>query len=171
MLLFHVFVTDAGWLYSVLSKIGLPHLAAASHNYLLPPTVSCSFLHPLSLHCSCFGESTLYPIPFALGRLYSGFAELLKCPLYHVSADELGTNPRELERELTMILDLAYNWGAILLLDKAVVFLEARMAQDIHRNALVSIFLRLLEVLPGYLDPSHTIFSRADRKSFSRMHS
>jgi AAA+ superfamily predicted ATPase len=74
-----------------------------------------------------------------------GIAELLQCPLLHISAGELGTNPRELERELTMILDLAHNWEAVLLLDKADVFLEARTAQDIHRNAQVSIFLKLLE--------------------------
>lgn len=68
-----------------------------------------------------------------------------------VSAGELGTSPRELEAFLQQILDLANRWQAVLLLDEADVFLEARTAQDIHRNALVSIFLRLLEYFQGIL--------------------
>jgi ATPase family associated with various cellular activities (AAA) len=80
-----------------------------------------------------------------------GIAELLKCPLYMVSAGELGTDPRVLERNLTDILDIAHAWGAVLLLDEADVFLEKRSIHDIHRNALVSIFLRLLEYFQGIL--------------------
>ena len=80
-----------------------------------------------------------------------GIAELLKCPLYTVSAGELGTDPRVLERSLTDILDIAHAWGAVLLLDEADVFLEKRSIHDIHRNALVSIFLRLLEYFQGIL--------------------
>ena len=68
-----------------------------------------------------------------------------------VSAGELGTNPRELETFLQQILDLANRWQAVLLLDEADVFLEARTSQDLHRNALVSIFLRLLEYFQGIL--------------------
>ena len=68
-----------------------------------------------------------------------------------VTAGELGTSPRELEAFLQQILDLANRWQAVLLLDEADVFLEARTAQDIHRNALVSIFLRLLEYFQGIL--------------------
>jgi ATPase family associated with various cellular activities (AAA) len=80
-----------------------------------------------------------------------GIAELLKCPLYMVSAGELGTDPRVLERNLTDILDIAHAWGAVLLLDEADIFLERRSIHDIHRNALVSIFLRLLEYFQGIL--------------------
>ena len=39
-----------------------------------------------------------------------GIAELLKRPLYMVSAGELGTHPRDLETELTKILDIAHTW-------------------------------------------------------------
>jgi hypothetical protein len=80
-----------------------------------------------------------------------GIAELLKCPLYMVSAGELGTDSRVLERTLTDILDIAHAWGAVLLLDEADVFLEKRSIHDIHRNALVSVFLRLLEYFQGIL--------------------
>lgn len=65
-----------------------------------------------------------------------GISELLRCPLYMVSAGELGTDPARLEHELQKILDIAHSWGAILLLDEADVFLEKREVHDIHRNAL-----------------------------------
>lgn len=80
-----------------------------------------------------------------------GISELLRCPLYMVSAGELGTDSRTLEGELQKILDIAHAWGAVLLLDEADVFLEKRTIQDIHRNALVSIFLRLLEYFQGII--------------------
>lgn len=80
-----------------------------------------------------------------------GISELLKCPLYAVSAGELGTDSRYLEQELQRILDICHTWGAILLLDEADVFLEKRNLQDVHRNALVSIFLRQLEYFQGIL--------------------
>lgn len=76
---------------------------------------------------------------------------MLQCPLYMASAGELGTEPRFLEVELQKILDICHSWGAILLLDEADVFLEKRNMQDIHRNALVSIFLRQLEYFQGIL--------------------
>ncbi|KAF9767973.1 hypothetical protein IL306_014795 [Fusarium sp. DS 682] len=65
-----------------------------------------------------------------------GIGELLQCPLYMVSAGELGTDSRFLEAELQKILDICHAWGAILLLDEADVFLEKRNMHDIHRNAL-----------------------------------
>lgn len=68
-----------------------------------------------------------------------------------VSAGDLGTDSRYLEAELQKILDICHAWGAILLLDEADVFLEKRNMHDIHRNALVSIFLRQLEYFQGIL--------------------
>ncbi|KAI4216084.1 MAG: hypothetical protein LQ351_001580 [Letrouitia transgressa] len=99
-----------------------------------------------------------------------GIAELLKCPLYMVSAGELGTNPRELEGELNKILDIAHSWGAVLLLDEADVFLEKRTIQDIHRNALVSIFLRLLEYFQGILFLTTNRVETFDDAFQSRIH-
>ena len=80
-----------------------------------------------------------------------GIAEYLKVPLYVVSAGELGTEPARLEMELNRVMDITHSWGAVLLLDEADVFLERREAHDIHRNALVSIFLRELEYFQGIL--------------------
>lgn len=77
-------------------------------------------------------------------------AEALHQPLYSVSIGELGTNPEALEEKLTTILELAAMWRAVLLLDEADIFLEKR-GNDIARNAMVGVFLRLLEYHNGVL--------------------
>lgn len=99
-----------------------------------------------------------------------GIAELLRCPLYMVSAGELGTDSRTLEFELQKILDIAHSWGAVLLLDEADVFLEKREVHDIHRNALVSIFLRLLEYFQGILFLTTNRVETFDDAFQSRIH-
>lgn len=99
-----------------------------------------------------------------------GIAELLKRPLYMVSAGELGIDSRTLEGELNKILDIAHSWGAVLLLDEADVFLEKRTIHDIHRNALVSIFLRLLEYFQGILFLTTNRVETFDDAFQSRIH-
>ncbi|KAL2260434.1 hypothetical protein VTK26DRAFT_5547 [Humicola hyalothermophila] len=99
-----------------------------------------------------------------------GISELLKCPLYMVSAGELGTDSRYLENELQRILDICHAWGAILLLDEADVFLEKRNMHDIHRNALVSIFLRQLEYFQGILFLTTNRVETFDDAFQSRIH-
>jgi hypothetical protein len=99
-----------------------------------------------------------------------GISELLKCPLYCVSAGELGTDPGRLEHGLQTILDIAHSWGAVLLLDEADVFLEKREVHDIHRNALVSIFLRLLEYFQGILFLTTNRVETFDDAFQSRIH-
>jgi AAA+ superfamily predicted ATPase len=87
-----------------------------------------------------------------------------------VSAGDLGTDPRTLEKELQNILDIAHSWGALLLLDEADVFLEKRSIHDIHRNALVSIFLRLLEYFQGILFLTTNRVETFDEAFVSRIH-
>ncbi|KAF8245455.1 hypothetical protein K440DRAFT_555778 [Wilcoxina mikolae CBS 423.85] len=99
-----------------------------------------------------------------------GIAELLRRPLYCVSSGELGTNPAQLEHELQKILDIAQGWGAVLLLDEADVFLERRSSHDLHRNALVSIFLRLLEYFQGILFLTTNRVETFDEAFQSRIH-
>ncbi|ELR14969.1 ATPase, AAA domain containing protein [Acanthamoeba castellanii str. Neff] len=78
-------------------------------------------------------------------------AELLHRPLYSVSVGELGTDTNELEKKLTEILEVSSSWNAVILLDEADVFLEKRTENDVKRNAMVGIFLRLLEYHQGVL--------------------
>lgn len=72
-------------------------------------------------------------------------AEVMKVPLYVLSAGDLGTNASRVEDNLKDILSVVPRWGAVLLLDEADVFMEARNATDLARNELVCIFLRMLE--------------------------
>jgi hypothetical protein len=78
-------------------------------------------------------------------------SELLHRPLYSVSIGELGVDVESLEKNLRRILDVAQVWNAVILIDEADIFLEKRGTGDIHRNACVSIFLRLLEYHQGVL--------------------
>lgn len=72
-------------------------------------------------------------------------AELLHRPLYSITVGELGTTPETLEKKLTQILEMTKSWNAVILIDEADIFLEKRTENDIQRNAMVGIFLRLLE--------------------------
>lgn len=110
--------------------------------------------------------------PPGVGKTLTGesIAEYLKCPLYAVSAGELGTNSGSLERDLNRIMDITHSWGAILLLDEADVFLEARQAHDIHRNSLVSVFLRLTEYYQGILFLTTNRVETFDEAFQSRIH-
>ncbi|RMZ71936.1 aaa family atpase [Pyrenophora seminiperda CCB06] len=110
--------------------------------------------------------------PPGVGKTLTGesIAEYLKCPLYAVSAGELGTNSRSLETDLNRIMDITHSWGAILLLDEADVFLEARQPHDIHRNSLVSVFLRLTEYYQGILFLTTNRVETFDEAFQSRIH-
>ncbi|CAE6447028.1 unnamed protein product [Rhizoctonia solani] len=78
-------------------------------------------------------------------------SEHLERPLYTVSSGELGVGASELEPKLRDTLDVATLWKAVLLIDEADVFLEARSSHELQRNALVSVFLRVLEYHSGVL--------------------
>jgi len=78
-------------------------------------------------------------------------ADLLERPLYSVTVGELGVTAKDLEGKLRQILELAWEWDAVLLIDEADIFLERRSHNDIKRNAMVGIFLRLLEYHQGVL--------------------
>ncbi|KIW08695.1 uncharacterized protein PV09_00642 [Verruconis gallopava] len=99
-----------------------------------------------------------------------GIAEDLRAPLYMVSMGELAMDSSRLESMLQQIMDIAHSWGAVLLLDEADVFLEKRQTQDVHRNALVSIFLRLLEYFQGILFLTTNRVETFDEAFQSRIH-
>ncbi|KAF0468700.1 P-loop containing nucleoside triphosphate hydrolase protein [Gigaspora margarita] len=78
-------------------------------------------------------------------------AEYLKLPLWILTVRELGSTPESLERELVKVLDIAYTWKAVILLDEADIYLEKRSTIDLIRNTMVGIFLRLLEYYQGVI--------------------
>lgn len=73
-------------------------------------------------------------------------AEIAEKPLYRVTCGDIGTEPEQVEDYLESVLHLGKTWGCVVLLDEADVFLEQRGLEDLKRNALVSVFLRVLEV-------------------------
>jgi len=78
-------------------------------------------------------------------------AELLRKPLYIVTAGDLGITASEVEKTLGSVLDLCQTWDALVLIDEADIFLEKRSSTEIQRNALVCVMLRLLEYYSGCL--------------------
>lgn len=78
-------------------------------------------------------------------------AEKLERPLYKVGLGELGTNAERMEGKLDQVLNIARRWNAVLLLDEADVFLEKRSTENLTRNAMVAVFLRLMEYYNGIL--------------------
>lgn len=78
------------------------------------------------------------------------FSEQIERPLYVVQCSQLGTNEDVLEKELTKVLARATRWKAILLIDEADVYVHER-GSDIHQNAIVGVFLRVLEYYRGVL--------------------
>jgi SpoVK/Ycf46/Vps4 family AAA+-type ATPase len=78
-------------------------------------------------------------------------SEAMRKPLYSMSAGELGLTAAEVEQNLSRVLELSKKWSSVLLLDECDVFLERRSSSDLHRNKLVSVFLRLLEYYQGVM--------------------
>lgn len=97
-------------------------------------------------------------------------AENMQVPLYMLSAGDLGLEPSEIEETLNTILEMVAKWNAVLLLDEADVFLEARSTHDLERNKMVSIFLRMLEYFQGVLFLTTNRLAQIDMAFHSRIH-
>jgi len=78
------------------------------------------------------------------------YAEKVKRPLYVVQCSQLGTDPEKLESKLQTVLERAVRWEAVLLIDEADVYIHER-GDNIIQNAVVGVFLRLLEYYSGVL--------------------
>ncbi|KAF3760466.1 hypothetical protein M406DRAFT_47189 [Cryphonectria parasitica EP155] len=97
-------------------------------------------------------------------------AEYVKRPLFMVSSGDLGVTSEELDKQLTEIMDMTSTWRAVLLIDEADVFLEQRALHDLHRNAMVSVFLRVLEYYAGILFLTTNRVATLDDAFKSRIH-
>ncbi|KAF2232959.1 P-loop containing nucleoside triphosphate hydrolase protein [Viridothelium virens] len=94
-------------------------------------------------------------------------------PLFSISVADVGTKAKHVENNLRKIFDLATSWQAILLIDEADVFLESRgrtSGNSIERNALVSVFLRVLEYYQGILILTTNQIAQFDVAVYSRIH-
>ncbi|KAF2032295.1 P-loop containing nucleoside triphosphate hydrolase protein [Setomelanomma holmii] len=97
-------------------------------------------------------------------------AEVTKRPLYMLSAGELGTQVYDVEKKLDMVLEVTKQWGCVLLIDEADVFLQERDGLDLERNSMVSVFLRRLEYFQGVLIMTTNRNRTIDQAFNSRIH-
>ncbi len=67
-----------------------------------------------------------------------------------MQCSQLGTDEEQIEKQLRLVLSRASRWGAILLIDEADVYVHER-GSDIQQNAIVCVFLRVLERYRGVL--------------------
>ena len=98
------------------------------------------------------GTIILFEGPPGTGKTLSAevYSEVMKRPLYKVQSSQLGTDPKTVEKQLGEVLGRAERWGAILLIDEADVYVHER-GSDINQNAIVGVFLRVLEYYRGVL--------------------
>ena len=71
-------------------------------------------------------------------------------PLYSVQCSQLGMDVDTIETNLQLVLKRASRWNAVTLLDEADVYLMAR-GHSLEHNAIVGVFLRVLEYAAGTL--------------------
>ena len=98
------------------------------------------------------GTIVLAQGPPGIGKTLTAeiYAEVLHRPLYSVQCSQLTTNPNELETNLLKVFERALRWNAIALLDEADVYIMTR-GSDLTQNAVVGVFLRVLEQFKGLL--------------------
>ena len=78
-------------------------------------------------------------------------AKIAEKSLYRVTCGDVGTKAEDAEKYLESVLHLGKLWDCVVLMDEADVFLEQRGLEDLQRNALVSVFLPILEYYEGIL--------------------
>jgi AAA+ superfamily predicted ATPase len=78
------------------------------------------------------------------------FSEEIEKPLYVVQCSQLGLDIETIEGNLSKVLGRAQRWGAILLIDEADVYIHER-GNDMEQNAIIGVFLRVLEYYRGIL--------------------
>jgi hypothetical protein len=113
----------------------------------------------------------LYGVP-GVGKTSTAekFAHSFKRPLLPITCGDLGTTPNDVERNLKDMFRLGQLWDCILLLDEADVFLSERSPTALDRNALVSVFLRMVEYYTGILFLTTNLPGKIDEAFKSRIH-
>jgi hypothetical protein len=98
------------------------------------------------------GTTVLCVGPAGVGKTLTAevYSEIIKRPLYRVHSGQLGLNVTEMEQALKNTLTRAQRWGAVMLIDEADVYIKRR-DDNIAANAVVGVFLRVLEYFNGLL--------------------
>ena len=98
------------------------------------------------------GTTVLCAGPPGVGKTLTAevYSEIIQRPLYRVHSGQLGLNVGTMETALKDILTRAQRWGAVMLIDEADVYIKRR-DDNIAMNAVVGVFLRVLEYFNGLL--------------------
>ncbi|TAK94787.1 MAG: AAA family ATPase, partial [Aquabacterium sp.] len=98
------------------------------------------------------GTTVLCAGPPGVGKTLTAevYAEVTGRPLYRVHSGQLGLSVSAMETALKEALKRAQRWGAVMLIDEADVYIRKR-SDDITANAVVGVFLRVLEYFDGLL--------------------
>lgn len=98
------------------------------------------------------GTTVLCAGPAGVGKTLTAevYSEIIGRPLYRVHSGQLGLNVSEMETALKATLTRAQRWGAVMLIDEADVYIKRR-DDNIAANAVVGVFLRVLEYFNGLL--------------------
>ncbi|KAL1966372.1 hypothetical protein VTN77DRAFT_4514 [Rasamsonia byssochlamydoides] len=97
-------------------------------------------------------------------------AAWLAKPLYPITCGDLGTTAQEVENNLYKISAQAEAWDCVLLPDETDVFLAQRSKSELKRNAIVSVFLCILEYYKGLLFLTTNRVGSFDEAFISRIH-
>ncbi|XP_014554535.1 hypothetical protein COCVIDRAFT_28463 [Bipolaris victoriae FI3] len=108
--------------------------------------------------------------PAGVGKTFTAesIADLTQRPLYSLNCSDLTI--RTAEQRLTQVLNLATKWNPIALIDEADVFMAERSLNDLERNELVSVLLRVLEYFEGILFLTTNRANTMDSAFKSRIH-
>ncbi|KAI0017745.1 ATPase [Xylariomycetidae sp. FL0641] len=104
-----------------------------------------------------------------VGKTYC-IADYTKRPLLSLTSADIGTSASEIETHLSKWFQLGEDWGAVILLDEADIFLERRQVSDIERNSFVAVFLRCMEYYKGILFLTTNRVGTFDDAFISRIH-
>ena len=91
-------------------------------------------------------------------------------PLLRLTVKDLGVEADGVYKKLYSWMMLARRWEAILLIDEADIYLEQRSINPPETNALVAIFLHLMEYYSGVLFLTTNRVGAIDDAVFSRVH-
>lgn len=98
------------------------------------------------------GTTVLCAGPPGVGKTLTAevYSEIVGRPLYRVHSGQLGLDVAQMEANLEAALTRAQRWGAVMLIDEADVYIKRRR-DDLRMNAVVGVFLRVLEYFDGLL--------------------
>ncbi|KAH8744233.1 P-loop containing nucleoside triphosphate hydrolase protein, partial [Hyaloscypha finlandica] len=98
-------------------------------------------------------------------------AEHTKRALYYLTTGELDlTDVTKMEDQLQRAFRMGWRWGAVVLIDEADVIMSRRSTTELARNAIVAVFLRLMEYYKGLLFLTTNRIDDFDNAFHNRIH-